>query len=114
MKKYEIKKIPIIGNSYSVPQRESGIFDLPAPAFKIYVWLLSHQDGFKFNMKYLTQGVKMHHITVENNFNLLLENGIIKVSLLTLEIVTSDIKVYHKSKESKSKRKSVKNDTSSL
>lgn len=112
MKQFKIVKKEINGNSYSVPQRESGIFNLPAPAFKIYIWLLSHAVGFKFNRKYLDAGVKLHHITVTENLKILEECGAIKNVTSDIEIVTSDIKVYQLKNKVNHKRKNVNSDIS--
>jgi hypothetical protein len=115
MKKFKIKEtIKLETKFFIVPQRESGIFDLPAPAFKIYVWLLSHSTNFEFNLKYLTNGVKMHHKTVEQHFNLLLELGAIKSVNNDIEFVSLLTSKYIIKNKRKSNRKSVKNDIFSI
>lgn len=123
---YKVVKESLAGKYFQVPERKSGIFNLPAPAFKIYVWLLSHENGFEFNRNFLDAGVKMHHITVTKNLKILEKCGVIKnvtsdinlkMSLLALKYVTSDIKVNNKSKsikESKLKSKNVISDISSF
>jgi hypothetical protein len=112
--KYKIKNNKINGYHIEVPQRESGVFNLPAPAFKIYVWLLSHDIGFEFNRKFLDAGVKMHHITVTKNLKILQKYGAIKNVTSDIEIVTSDIKVNQLKKKVNQKSKNVTNDISSF
>lgn len=76
--KYIIKKGETSGNFIKVPL-DSKPFSLPAAAFKLYVWLLNHKNGFEFYKMYMHNGVKLHNKTVDKSLEILNKKGFIKI-----------------------------------
>jgi len=114
VKKYKIVKSKLDGKHIQIPQRGSGVFNLSAPAFKLYVWLTSHNDGFSFNADFMVAGVKMHHVTVKKALSELHRCGAIKYVNSDIVIVTCDIKVDKLKNKRKSQMKNVTTDISNL
>ena len=61
-----------------VPQHRK-IYDLPPAAFKLYVWLLSHKDGFNFAKMFMKIGTKLHNKTIDTSLDTLVKRGFIEI-----------------------------------
>ena len=76
------------GNFVRLPQREYGMFKLPLGAFKLYAWLLSHDNGYAFSNYYMQQGTKMKYKAIKNALDYL-ENK----KIITIQKSSSDYRI---------------------
>ena len=54
------------------------LFNLPPTEFKLYCWLLKHEDGFQFGKTFMWRGTVMRNVTVEKTLLKLEKRGLIK------------------------------------
>ena len=78
--KYKIKKHELKCDTFSIPQKNSGVFKLTGAEFKLYCWLLSHQDGFKFGKMFMVNGCGLRNVTIEKTLTKLINKNYIKIS----------------------------------
>jgi hypothetical protein len=81
--KTTIKKEQAPKHFIQVPQRDSNIFQLKSHLFKFYVWLLSHNDGYKFTEYYMCKGVGTDARTIKKNLTDL--NNLKWIEIIQLE-----------------------------
>lgn len=67
-------------------------FYLSAAEFKLYCWLLKHDDGYKFGKMFMVNGTGLRNVTIEKTLVKLekrglieVNNGVIKVSKMTVK-----------------------------
>lgn len=127
-KNFKIKRTDKCGSEFiKVPQRNSGIFKLAPQPLKIYLWLLSHADGFEFKACFMYKGIGMHHVTITSNLSVLTKYNFIKMykdgKFTIIEIVNFDTQIvridnkvekYKKEKKEEKKNENVKTDISIL
>ena len=87
--KHTIKKEKQEGKFIRLPQRESGIFDLPLGAFKLYAWLISHDDGYTFSNYFIRKGTKMRYESIKNALKDLVKANRISITNDTITIYGS-------------------------
>lgn len=108
---YKIRRTDKTGSEFfKMPQRGTGVFKLAAAPYKIYGWLLSHDNDFTFKACYMYSGIGLHHRTITTNLSVLTKYNFIKVygegRFTIIEIVTFDnINVTFDNKEEKYKKK---------
>ena len=69
-------------------------FYLPAAEFKLYCWLLKHDDGFTFGKMFMVRGTVMRNVTVENTLPKLVKRKLISIdddgNIVILKSVKND------------------------
>jgi hypothetical protein len=73
-------------------------FYLSAAEFKLYAWLLKHENNFEFGKMFMVRGTKMRNVTIEN----------VLIKLVKKKLITIDDNIITILKVSKM---TVKNDT---
>jgi len=78
--KIKIKREEMDLESYTKVPQHRKIYDLPPAAFKLYVWLLGHKDGFEFAKMFMKIGTKLHNKTIDKSLELLVKRDFIKIA----------------------------------
>jgi hypothetical protein len=54
-------------------------FYLSAAEFKLYAWLLKHEDDFEFGKMFMVRGTKMRNVTIEKILPKLIKKKLISI-----------------------------------
>ena len=88
MEKYKMNnKMDLKGKFTKIP---NNAFYLSATEFKLYCWLLKHDDGYMFGKMFMVNGSGLRNITIEKILPKLIKKGLIKVVNNDIIIVTND------------------------
>ena len=75
--KYKIKNNVDLDNNYTkIP---NSAFYLSATLFKVYCWLLKHEDGFEFGKMFMVRGTALRNVTIENTLPKLVKRKLISI-----------------------------------
>ena len=85
--KRKIVKGDKLSKFISLPQKDSGIFELSSDLFKFYAWLISHEDGYDIRSDYfISKGVKIDSRSIGKYLKKLSDSGWITISQSTITI----------------------------
>jgi len=77
MQKYKINNKTDLKKDYTkIP---NSAFYLSAAEFKVYAWLLKHEDEFEFGKMFMVRGTKLRNITIEKVLPKLIKRKLINI-----------------------------------
>lgn len=79
--KITIKREEMTLEKYTKVPKDRKVWNLKPAAFKLYVWLLSHQDGYSFGKHFIKIGTGLHNKTVDASLNILVKQGFIQIRI---------------------------------
>lgn len=86
--RYTIKNNVELKNNFTkIP---NSVFNLSAAEFKLYAWILKHEDGYSFGKMFMIKGSGLRNVTVEKILPKLVKKGLIEIVNNDTITVTND------------------------